>query len=98
MAAKKSISLKLFEGSIKEFIEQIGIGEKNSVYLKKQKGYTLKKLWWEDKDKWFCNWGECKTTDTNTTDVPWIISKDIEHRINFYVMQENLSMYIIEKK
>ena len=94
MAKKKAIELILFDGSMIDFIKLMGIGEKNSIYLKKIRGTSIKKLWWEDKDKWFCNIGECKTTDISTSDVPWIISKELENRIKYYINQEQLSMYI----
>lgn len=94
MAKKKAIELKLFDGSIIDFIELMGIGEKNAIFLKKIRGTSIKKLWWEDKDKWFVNVGECKTTDTSTSDVPWLIAKELESRIKYYTSQEHLSMYI----
>jgi len=94
---KPSIKLKKFEGTIEDFVKQIGIGEKNAIYLKKNRGSNLQKLWWEDKEKWFCNWGECKTTNTKPEKVPWIISKDLPHHIYYHMRYFELYMYLENK-
>lgn len=95
MAKKKeTIKLEKFDGCVDDFINSIGIGEKNAVYMKKDRSSSLIKLWWENKDKWFCNWGSCKTTDLSTSDTPWVIGSDLKNRINMYV-NKKLHMYTI---
>lgn len=79
--AVRQVDLVPFKGTIKEFLDIIKTGETNAVYLKKDRGTGLKKLWWADRDKWFCNWGECKTTNLFCEDVPWIIQPDLQKRI-----------------
>ena len=93
MAKKPSIKLEKFEGSIEVFIELIGVGENNAVFMKKNRGSTLKKIWWENKEKWFCNWGDCKTTDINTSKVPWVIAKDLENHISYQMSMNELNLY-----
>jgi len=60
----------------KEIINQIGVGEKNKATIYKTRSKV--ELWWESKDKWFCN---IKTK--NEDESYWVIEKDLHHHLNF---------------
>ena len=65
-----------------EIIKKIGVGKTNSIDLSKRNSKV--KLWWDDRDKWFCN-----ILYRNETEPFMVTEKDLEHHIDFNYLQDN---------
>ena len=61
---------------MKDIIDLIGIGEKNKITLFRKS--TKVDLWWEDKDKWFCNLKEKRESQSR-----WVTEKDLDSYLSF---------------
>lgn len=65
----------------KEIIKKIKVGKSNKLTLIKTRA-TID-LWWEDKDKWFCNVLMSKEEISS-----WIISPDLEAALDLICVQK----------
>jgi len=95
--AKKTTTYEKFDGDVEEFIGMIGVGADNCAYMKKDKGSILVKLYWHDKDKWFCDFEYTKTTATSPYTTTWVIAKDLPSFINYLTNELKLSCSILRK-
>ncbi len=91
----KLTNLKKFNGTQREFINNIGNKSKKG-YLKKDKGRNTVHLWWENSDKWFMNVAEEKSNGEIEESI-FIIASDLEGFIQYVYVRNNFLCYFDEK-
>jgi hypothetical protein len=72
----------------KEIIKKIKVGKTNKITLIKTRASV--DLWWETKDKWFCNVKRSKDDYSS-----WIIAPDLEGYLDYICKVNN---YKIKEK
>ena len=69
----------------KEIIKKIKVGKANKITLQKTRSKVT--LWWEDKDKWFCN----VQTDKEESSA-WVTYKDLPAHLNSCYLKNNFKL------
>lgn len=80
--------------TIPEFISMMSGG--SVVCMRKDRGVTVVRLWWEDRDEWFCNVDHGKTTGLDG-DVSWVIASDLPGYVRYLNESCGMSMCLENK-